>query len=293
MVDKQKYFDEIRAYYTQSNWLYKYVWYRGKSLGLHFGFADRETKSHTEALINQYKYVIKKGQIGNGMRVLDAGCGVGGASLYIAKVTGARCVGVSLVESQVKEAGENALRQNIQNKVEFLVGDYAHTNLKPESFDVVIGIESICYAAPKRAFLAEAYRLLKPGGRLVITDGYCKHNPQDKTEIFTLKKFCSSWRLANLITYQKMSNEIRKIGFSNVKLEDKTDEIAMSANKMRMLVKWWNLGEILLGWVDLPVVAMARANAMGMRYWLRGLDAGLFGYFAHEAKKPAITQLRI
>lgn len=289
MVDKQKYFDEIRAYYTQSNWLYKHVWYRGKSLGLHFGFADRATKSHTEALINQYKYVIKKGQIGSEMRVLDAGCGVGGASLYIAKVTGARCVGVSLVESQVKEASENALRQNIQNKVEFLVGDYAHTNLKPESFDVVIGIESICYAAPKRAFLAEAYRLLKPGGRLVITDGYCKNNPLNKTEVHTLKKFCSGWRLANLITYQKMSNEIRKIGFSNVKLEDKTDEIAMSANKMRMLVKWWNLGEILLGWVDLPLVAMARANAMGMRYWLRGLDAGLFGYFAHEAKKPATT----
>lgn len=286
MLDREKYYQNIRNYYRESNWLYKYVWYQGKSLGIHFGFADKKTINHTEALINQYKYVIEKAKIRRGMRVFDAGCGVGGAAIYIAQNTGAKVVGITLVSEQAEEAKINAIRGGVDQLTNFLVRDYTKTGFVNESFDVVLGMESVCYSEPKSAFVKEAYRVLKPGGRLVLTDGYCRRKPQSKDENYIVAEFCRGWRLASLVGYQTMTDEMEKAGFKEIKVEDKTDDIAMSANKMRRLVGWWNWGEKLLGWLDWPVVKMARANAQGMRYWLGGLDRGLFGYFAHVAIKP-------
>lgn len=285
MRDNRQYYEEIKRYYRQSNWLYKHIWYAGKSLGLHFGFADGVTKNHTEALINQYKYVIDKGEIKRGMRVLDAGCGVGGAAIYIAQKTGAEVVGITLVEEQAAEANGNAGAANVSKLTKFVVGDYTKTGFEPNSFDLVFGIESVCYAEPKASFLKEAWRVLKPGGKLVVTDGYRRRGVNGQIDRQILRDFCEGWRLADLVSYQEMKRVIGEGGFINVEVEDKTHYISMSANKMRRLVKWWDLGEILFGWLDLPIVEMARENAKGMRYWLKGLDMGLFGYFAHTAIK--------
>jgi hypothetical protein len=60
----------------------------------------------------------------------------------------------------------------------------------------------------------------------------------------------------------------------------------MSLNKMRLLVWWWRVGEVVLGWMKLPVVVMARANAQAMKGWIAGVERGLFGYYAHVAMKP-------
>jgi len=280
------YYENIRKYYKQSNWLYKHVWYAGKSKGLHFGFTDSETKDHTQALINQYKYVIKKGHIKDGMKILDAGCGVGGAAVYIAKETRAEVVGITLVPEQAVEALEYANKQNVDNLVKFVVGDYLQTGLKSKQFDVIIGIESICYATPKCSFVKEVYRLLKPGGRLVLTDGYRRRELRGKQEEKIMREFCEGWALYGLVSYTEMAREMSKGGFERVKVEDMTEATTMSLNKMRSLVKWWRLGEIVLGWIDLPIVKMARANALAMSAWIKGIDTGLFGYFAHVASKP-------
>ena len=287
MRSKRQYYAEIREYYSQSNWLYKYAWYAGRSLGLHFGFADGTTVNHTEALINQYRYVIRKGNIGNGMRVLDAGCGVGGASIYIAQMTGAHCVGISIVPEQIMEARENAIKVVVGDRTEFLMADYMATECPPATFDVVFGIESVCYATTKKDFVAEAYRILKPGGMLILTDGYRMREVKNRAEKRLLKTFCEGWRLADLVSVGNMSRAIRAGGFENVVVEDKTWEIEMSINKMKRLVGWWRIGEKILGWVNLPFVKMARANASAMEAWITGVEYGLFGYYAHVAQKPS------
>lgn len=286
MRDNRQYYEEIKRYYRQSNWLYKHIWYAGKSLGLHFGFADGVTKNHTEALINQYKYVIDKGEIKRGMRVLDAGCGVGGAAIYIAQKTGAEVVGITLVGEQAEEANGNAGAANVSKLTKFVVGDYTKTGFEPNSFDLVFGIESVCYAKPKASFLKEAWRVLKPGGKLVVTDGYRRRGVKGQTERQIMRDFCEGWRLAGLVSYQDMERVISAGGFRNVEIEDKTQEIEMSLNKMRELVWWWKVGEVTLGWLNLPVIEMARTNAKAMNAWIGGIESGLFGYFTHVAIKP-------
>ncbi len=287
MRSKHQYYAEIREYYSQSNWLYKYVWYAGRSLGLHFGFADGTTASHTEALINQYKYVIRKGIIEDGMQVLDAGCGVGGASIHIARKTGAQCTGISIVPEQIVEARKNAIKAGVGDRVNFLVADYAVTELPSATFDVVFGMESVCYATSKKDFVAESYRVLKPGGMLVLTDGYRKREVKNRDEKQLMKTFCEGWRLADLVSVEDVTRAMRRGGFGDIVVEDKTSEIEMSINKMKRLVGWWRIGEQVLGWVNLPIVKMARANASAMEAWIMGVERGLFGYYAHVAQKPA------
>lgn len=255
-------------------------------MGLHFGFADHNTHNHTEALINQYKYVIEKGNIKKEMKILDAGCGVGGASLYIAKKCSADLVGVSIVNEQVEEARRNAIKAKLDKNVKFLVRDYANTGFASNTFDVVFGMESICYAVSKEAFLKEAYRLLKPGGKLVITDGYRRRETTDKVEKQLMKDFCAGWSLYDLVGVDQMTEDIKSSGFKKIVVEDMTKQITMSLDRMRRLVWWWNIGEILLGWIQSPIVESARDNAKAMKNWINGVDDGLFGYFAHVAVKP-------
>ena len=86
---------DIVRYYQSSQWLYRLFCYNKDTLGIHFGFWEKDTKSRQEAMVNQDKEIIKVGVIKKGDRVLDAGCGVGGTAIYIAKIIGARVTGIS------------------------------------------------------------------------------------------------------------------------------------------------------------------------------------------------------
>lgn len=253
---------------------------------MHYGFADDRETSHDQALVNQYKYVIGKAGINERTRALDAGCGVGGASLYIAKQTGASVVGLTLVQKQVEEAQASARRDGVDNKTNFLLADYCSSGLPDESFDVIFGIESICYTTPKRDFLIEAYRLLKPGGRLIVTDGYCKREPRNIEEQNILKKFCEGWRLLRLDTFEVMSKQIKEVGFANLVVEDMTEKVSLSLFKMRQILWWWSKVEWIVRRWKIPVIEMARENAKSMRASIVGVESGLFGYYAHFGVKP-------
>jgi ubiquinone/menaquinone biosynthesis C-methylase UbiE len=63
-----------------------------------------------------------------------------------------------------------ANEKGVADKVLFHVMDYTQTNFADESFDVVWACESMSSASDKKAFIAEAYRLLKKGGRLIVID---------------------------------------------------------------------------------------------------------------------------
>ena len=105
-------------------------------------------------------------------KVLDAGCGIGGSSIFLAEKIGCNVTGISLSEKQINKAKELAIKKKVEDKVDFKVMNYCATDFPDESFDIVWGCESICYADDKEQFIKEACRLLKPGGRLVVADGF-------------------------------------------------------------------------------------------------------------------------
>jgi tocopherol O-methyltransferase len=268
--------EEIASYYKRSGWLYKYMWYSRKSLGLHYGFWDAQTHSHDEALNNQFKQVIEKAKIKKNMKVLDAGCGVGGGAIYVARYTGASVTGITISPNQVAEAMDNAKQAEVDQLTEFLLADYTKMPFADQSFDVVFAVESACYAYPKQSFLKEAYRVLKSGGTLVTSDGYATRKPHSEEEKKILTRFCEGWRLKELIGVVQMTDVIKSCGFSEIVLINKTEEVQPSLLRMRWLIM---LAKPLL-WLGI-----IRDNVRSMQASIDGVKRGLMGYYLHVAHK--------
>ena len=96
--------ESIVAYYDET-WLdYRLLWLNGRNLSVHFGYADVTTRGHADALLNMNRVLADRAAIWPGERVLDAGCGVGGSSFWLAQERGAEVVGITPVASQVTRA---------------------------------------------------------------------------------------------------------------------------------------------------------------------------------------------
>jgi SAM-dependent methyltransferase len=102
-----------------------------------------------------------------GDALLDLACGRGGYGLEVAARTGARLVGVDFSSEAVCQARENA--QRLGRTAEFRAGDLTATGLETGSVDAVLCVDAIQFADPPEAAYREIRRVLKPGGRVVLT----------------------------------------------------------------------------------------------------------------------------
>ena len=75
-----------------------------KSRSLHYGYWDDSVKNFHEALLNLNKVLAEIAEIKEGENILDAGCGVGGSSLWLAKRKNCTVKGISLNKRQIDKA---------------------------------------------------------------------------------------------------------------------------------------------------------------------------------------------
>ena len=105
-------------------------------------------------------------------RVLDVGCGTGELAGRLAD-RGWQVVGLDLCESMVRRA-EHKLNGNAA-RVRLTVADSERLPFQPHAFDVVTCANSFHHYPHQEAVVRELYRVLKPGGRLLLLDGWSDH----------------------------------------------------------------------------------------------------------------------
>lgn len=121
-----------------------------------------------------------------GQRALDFGSGVGGPTLYMAKLTSATWVGVTNNEGLSQRARERAVEFGFADTTAFLtIGDEDYKRLlafPDNAFDAVTFYESVCHLSDKAAFFRAVSRVLKPGGRLAGIDWLQRPFGEHQTE---------------------------------------------------------------------------------------------------------------
>ena len=272
-----EYHQRIIDYYHSTENAYRDSWDLDNSLAIHYGFWDDKVHTFSESLIRMNEVMADAAGITAGQQVLDAGCGVGGSSIYLARHRGAFVTGITLSDRQVKSATAHALQAGVDQQVQFCVMDYCSTNFPGESFDVVWGCESICYAASKEAFVKEAYRLLRPGGRLVIADGFVSKLENNQHPV--IRRWLAGWQVDNLETPARFQSFLKASGFSSVYHRDISHEVSHSC---RRLHRFYYLANLYLLWKTISfsnrATTIQKMNIQACKYQYLGMKKKLWQY---------------
>lgn len=145
---------------------------------MHWGYwadpdaPDRSVAGYARAQDDLTRQHFRDAGIAPGQRVADVGCGLGGTlALLDQTYEGLDLVGVNIDERQLERARANLkLRDGAGSRVELVLGDACDLPLASASVDVVLSVECIFHFSSRERYLREVKRVLKPGGRLVVSD---------------------------------------------------------------------------------------------------------------------------
>jgi len=225
--------EDIVSYYKRNEFGYSLY---GRNM--HYGFWDSSTKTLRQATEKFNEVLTHTAHITNKDLVLDAGCGVGGASTYLAKTIGCHVTGITICPRQIPVAYANAKKDGVAHLAEFYEMDYEKTAFKKGSFDVVWGLESICYAKNKGDFIREAFRLLKKGGRLIVADGFASKPDYAGRERIMMDKWLNGWFVNYLETPEGFARLAKETGFNTTSYRNVTDSV-IRTSRIMYYVSWF------------------------------------------------------
>jgi arsenite methyltransferase len=152
-----------------------------------------------------------------GETVLDLGSGGGIDVLLSARRVGptGKAYGLDMTDEMLSLANENKRKSGLEN-VEFLKGEIEHIPLPSNSVDVIISNCVINLSADKDRVFAEAFRVLKPGGRLAVSDVVTKGDVP-----LEIRKSVLAWVgcVAGALEQDNYSGKLKAAGFEQVDLE--------------------------------------------------------------------------
>ncbi len=168
-----------------------------------------------------------------GETVLDLGSGGGFDCFLAAKQVGdtGKVIGVDMTPEMISKARENALKGDYSN-VEFRLGEIERIPAADSSIDVIISNCVINLSPKKLDVFKEAFRILKPGGRLAISDvvATAQLPPEFKNDLDLLSACVSG-----AATMAEITEMLQEAGFQNIEIQTKDES--------RELISHWVPGK--------------------------------------------------
>jgi ubiquinone/menaquinone biosynthesis C-methylase UbiE len=212
---QQAYSAKAGAYYDKLQWFYNVLARAaGGPNSLHFGLWWDDTHSIAEALTNGDEVIAQKLALTRDDVVLDAGCGVGASSIYLAQQHGCRVTGITVSSVQVRQANEHARRAGVDHLVSFKLMDFTCMDFADATFTKAFTQESANYAVDKLDLLKELFRVLSPGGRYVSLDVHLKRDVRPGSEQTRYAQVMDGWGALAHERFDRFQELAAQAGFS-------------------------------------------------------------------------------
>jgi MPBQ/MSBQ methyltransferase len=243
----------LEQYYSEAGPDYA-AW--SPEFNMHFGYCSLGANPlRREAMLEQMNAeVLSRLQL-DGIpepRLLDLGCGLGATLRSFARrLPDAKLTGLTRVPWQVEHAQSLNDAAGCGEHVCIVQGNYEDTPLLPcASYDGVYALESSCHAhgADKGLLLREAHRLLRPGGRIVVADGFltsARFVSSLQERIY--RKLCECWVIEELAQLDIFTARLEQLGFRNIAVEHLQMRVAASVAHIPWVTLRFLLMEVVFG----------------------------------------------
>jgi ubiquinone/menaquinone biosynthesis C-methylase UbiE len=247
--------DSFQRYYEEAGPDYA-TW--SPNFNMHFGFFRWGVNPfNREAMLEQMNqevlhrlHLTNQSLVHSPACVLDMGCGLGATLRSFARrLPKADLRGITLAPWQLEQGRQLNEACPEGRSITLMLGNYEHTALPSESFDAVYAIESSCYArgANKFAFLKEAHRLLCPGGRIVVADGFLGPGKLRGPQKPIFRKLSECWVIESFGEVSQFTSELVRLGFINIVVEKVQSRVTPSALHVPWVTLKFLLTTVLFG----------------------------------------------
>jgi cyclopropane fatty-acyl-phospholipid synthase-like methyltransferase len=163
------------------------------------------------------QFLAELAGVAPGDRVLDAGCGVGGPAMAIARALPDVVVdGVTVSEVQTKLARQQVAEAGLADRVRVHMADFHHLPFPDGSFDVALYLEVTGYSTDRAALFRESARVLRPDGTVYVKEVFGPEEPLTQRQRLSVAAFDELWA-CRIPTLSETKLAMRAAGFVDIR----------------------------------------------------------------------------
>ncbi|MFO7758159.1 MAG: methyltransferase domain-containing protein [Roseovarius sp.] len=246
---------------------------------LHIGLYDTTDDIRTASDLTIAEMVMRLPKLSESSRVLDMGAGYGGAMRTLVRDTGCNAVCLNISETQNEYNLGKIRAAKLGKKINVRHGVFEDVPEDAETFDVVWSQDSFLHSDQRDKVIAEAFRVLKPGGHLIFTDPM----QADDVPPGVLQPVYDRLQLNSLGSMRFYREVAEALGFEVVEQDDMTAQLRNHYARVReeLLSNYNRLRENGSSAVYLDKMAL------GLENWVKAADAGHLAWGIQTFRKPA------